>query len=735
MLGSCRSLGTRSYPSSLTNNHVLSLTEILCKSLRCFTLVSVQEQLKPVEIDQNRLVSMLGSCKNVESLKKLHAQFLVLGFSENLFSVTKMLTMYFILGSWESGRLIFNHIKNPDLYSWKLMLGLYLTSNLYSELLCFYRSMKVYCLESDNRVFAIVLRACSELRSLNVGREIHSQIIKMGNPDSFIFSGLINLYMKCSIMDDAKLVFDEMPEKNVVAWTSMIAGFLQNEAPEESLVFFNPMQRAKVKPNQFTMVSLLSGCSRLNYGHQGKWVHCYMIKTGLNSNSFTATALLDMYSKCGTLIDACAIFDDMHSTDVVSWTAMISGYTQKGSPFDALKLFREMRRLALLPNSLTIASVLSACAKLGSPKQGLSIHKLVIMLGLEGNLLVRNALIDMYGKCGMIDESSCIFESIQEKDLVTWNSMISGYSQLGFGHEALVLFQGMRSNDVLPDPITMVSVILACSWLGSLKMGESFHGFSTKAGFLLNVYVGTSLIDLYAKCGYPKVARSVFNEMREKNIVSYSAMISGYGIHGDAENSLSLLRDLEREKLQPNDIIFTGILAACSHKGLVTEGRKCFNRISRDYGISPSMKHYACMVDLLGRAGKLNEALEFITKMPIKPQEAIWGALLHACRLHMDVEIAEIAANQLFDLKSETPGYYVLMSNIYAEAGRWDGVKMVREMMGERRVRKLPGWSSIEVENRVHSFTVGDASSPLTVQIHDVLERLSRHMEETMWEL
>ncbi|KAL5723031.1 hypothetical protein ACHQM5_006477 [Ranunculus cassubicifolius] len=577
------------------------------------------------------------------------------------------------------------------------MIRWYFLNDLYSDIIVFYRCLRKCLNENDNIVFSIVLKACVELKDVDEGKKVHGVIVKVGSPDSFVITGLVDMYAKCGEIEWSRVLFDESPERNVVSWTSMIVGYVQNDLPEEGLVLFNQMREGFVEPNQFTLGSLLTACTKLDALHQGRWIHGFMIKTVINVNSYAASALLDMYVKRGTVTDARAVFDELESFDLVPWTTMIVGYTHRNLPNEALKLFTDKRWAHVLPNSVTVANVLSACAVVGDLILGKNIHSIGKKLGLEDSP-VENALVHMYAKCGMIRDASYIFEMIVDKDVVAWNSMIAGYFQNGFTQEGLALFRQMRHSYTL-DAVTLVSVLSACTILSALWAGSALHSYALQLGFLSsNVYVGTALLNLYSKCGDWGSARRVFDEMKEKNNVTWCSMMAGCGMHGDSSGSIALLGEMMKEKLEPNEVIFTTILSACSHTGMIGEGWKYFNSMCNEHHLVPSMKHYVCMIDLLARAGRLEEAFDFIERMPIQPDTRIWGALLHGCKLHSRLDLGEIAVRKMIELQPDTADYYVLMSNLYASDGRWEQVDEMRELMKKQGLSKNPGCSELEMD-------------------------------------
>ncbi|KAK9116586.1 hypothetical protein Sjap_015533 [Stephania japonica] len=677
--------------------HLKTFTNTTTNSLQ----KSTQKPLTSIQplLHSNQAFSLLGLCYNIISLKKTHSLLIVNGVINDLICQTKLVTLYSSFGHIEWARSVFDRIQDPDLYSWKVMFRWYLSSDLYSEIVPLYTCLKKCLNERDDMVCSVVLKACAELRGVDEGRKLHCEIVKVGFGDSFVLTGLVDMYAKCGEVESSRLVFDEICDRDVVSWTSMIVGYVRNDWFEEGLVLFNGMRQCSVEPNQFTIVSLLAVCSKLGALHQGKWVHGYIIKEGIHLNSFVVSALLDMYGKCGTVVDARLVFDEFGTAELVSWTSMIAVYTQRGFPSEASKLFLDGKWAGILPNSLTIASVLSACGQLSDLNLGKAVHSFCIRLGLD-NSEVRNALVNMYAKCRMIQDARRMFDMVSDKDVVAWNSMITGYSQNGYVYEALELFHMMRYSLSL-DATTMVCVLSACACLGGvLSLGCSLHAYALKEGFLSsNVYVGTALVNLYSKCGDFAYSRKVFDEMREKNKVTWSAMMSGYGMNGDPNESFKLFEKMVQENEEPNDRVFSSILSACSHTGRIGEAWMYFNSMCKDYNLVPSIKHFVCMTDLLARAGMIQAALEFIEKMPVQADISVWGAVLHGCRVHSRMDLAEVAVRRMLELQPDDAGYYVLISNLYALDGRWDKVNQMRELMKEKGLNKCPGSSFVEMDD------------------------------------
>lgn len=489
------------------------------------------------------------------------------------------------------------------------------------------------------------------------------------------------------------------------------------------------MQFADMKPNPVTMASVFQACAQLGDLDKGKLIHDYVREKRIELDGHVENSLIAMYAKFGKIESARRLFDEMFERNLVSWNTMIAGYAQNEHADEAIKLFHQMQLDGVVPDSVTVLSVLQACAHSGDLEEGKLIHDYILRNGFQSDVFVANSLVDMYAKCGFIDKACGLFDKMSKREAVSWNSMIAGYAQNGHANEALSLFNQMLLTDVKPNVVTMVSVLPACAHLSALQQGRRIHGYIIRSGFNADVSVGNALIDMYAKCGNIGIACQYFDQMSYRNVVTWNAMIAGYGMQGHGKEGLALFSQMQETEVKPNHITFICILSACSHTGLVDKGWQYFHSMSKCYCIVPRMEHYACMVDLLGRAGRLDEAQDFIENMPIEPGPSVWGALLGACRIHCNVELGEHAAKHLFDSVPQDAGFYVLLSNIYAAAGRWGDVVKVRTMMKDRGVKKPAGYSLIEVDNKVHAFIVGDRSHPQCQNIYAMLEILAGQMK------
>eukprot|EP01018_Ginkgo_biloba_P034626 Gb_37254 [translate_table: standard] len=559
--------------------------------------------------------------------------------------------------------------------------------NTYSKFGCI---EKAHNMKPNSKTFTIILASCASLEALEQGKEIHEDIIRSGlQSDVFVGSALVDMYAKCGCMEQASQAFDKMPQRDVVSWTAMIAAYTSHGHAQEALTLFYKMQKTGIQPNHFTFSSVLPACAKLADVKHGELIHEEIIRSGLQSNVFVGNALVDMYAKCGRINNARKLFDKMPQQNVVSWNAMVAGYAQNGLVDEALKLFDEVP---------------------------------------ERNEVSWNAMIAGYIQNGHVADALKLFKKMPNQDVVSWTTMIAGYAQNGHGEEAFKLFRQMQLAGVKPNLQTFAIVLPACANLAALEQGKEVHEVIIRSGFHSDIFVGSALVDMYAKCGTIEFARTSFDKMNQRDVVSWSAMILGYAMHGCAKEALQLFQKMQHSGTKPDHVTFVGVLTACCHAGLVDEGWQYFHCMSRYNHITPRMEHYGCMVDLLGRTGHLDEAQHFIKKMPIKPDATVWASLLGACRIYAHIELGERVAEYLFELDPKNATPYVMLSNIYAAAGRWDDIEKVRKIMKDKRVEKKPGCSWIEVNRQVHVFSVGDRSHPQMEKIYSELERLSRQM-------
>ncbi|KAH8930887.1 hypothetical protein BDL97_20G005200 [Sphagnum fallax] len=618
-----------------------------------------------------------------------------------------------------------------DMLSWNRRLARYVKAGQHEKTIELYQEMQQKGTSRDNFTFVPVLNACASLRALEAGRKVHEEIIQSGcKADVFVGSSLVDMYAKCGSLEDAQRVFSKMPTRDAVTWTAMILGHVKCGQGQKALELFQQMQQEGVEPDSVTFVAVLNACASIVALEEGRHVHEQIIETGCNSDVFVGNSLVDMYAKCGSMEDAERVFNKMLSRTVVTWNTMILGYVKCGQGSKALELFQQMQQEGVQSDPFTFVGVLNACASMVALEEGRHAHGQIIQSGYESVAFVGNSLIDMYAKCGSIEDAKRVFNKLPSRDVVSWNVMIFGHVKYGQGQKALELFRQMQEEGVQPTPLTLVGVLNACASVVALEEGRRTHDWVIKSGWDSNVFVGNSLIDMYAKCGSLVDALKVFNKMPSRDVVTWNAMIGGYAIHGHGKEALKQFEQMCEEGVQPDDTTFVCLLSACSHSGLVDEGLRFYSSMSTVYMISANLQHYTCMVDLLGRAGRLHEAENMVLAMPYKPQVAAWRALLGACRIHGNVEMGERVAKQVLELEPENAAGYVLLSNLYTATGNRDLRENIERERKERSVKKHPGRTWIEVDNEVHTFVVDDQHHPQMIEIHAELKRLSGLMHD-----
>eukprot|EP01018_Ginkgo_biloba_P007965 Gb_22613 [translate_table: standard] len=689
---------------------------------------------KEIRADYDAYVRLLKQCIDSRALaegKGIFAQMISSGFEPDISQVNSLVNVHVKNGRIVDARLVFDEMPKRDEVSWTMMIAGYVKSMQGEEALKLFSQMQRTDTRLDPFIFASVLKACASLAAIKEGQQLHAHIIRAGfESDAFVRSAIVDMYAKCGSLTDAHNMLDAMPERDVVSWTALITGYVQRGYGQEALKVLIEMQKEDMKLDQFIIASVLRACANLPDLEQGKLLHTHAIKMSFESNVFVVNALATMYAKCGSIEDACQLFDRMHKRDVVSWTAMIVGLAQHGQGEKAVQLFGRMQQEGTKPNEFTFATVLSACGNLAALEQGKQLHAHIIRTGFESFLSAANSLAAMYVKCGSINDARHVFDKMVARDVVSWTAIIMGYVQDGHGEEALKLYLQMRQSGMYPNEFTFASVLSACANLAVLQQGKQVHTHIIKAGCESDVSVKSALVTTYSKCGSIEDGRQMFDKMLKGDVVSWTAMIAGYAQHGYGIEALQLFEQMQQAGVKPDSITFISVLSACTSARLVDEGHHYFNSMSQDHYIAPRVEHYACMVDLLGRAGRLDDAEHFIKKMPFKPNAVVWGALLGACRVHGNIELGKRAAEFLFELKPECTGTHVLLANINAAAGRWVDAANVRQMMKNKGLKKEPGRTWIEVKNRVHIFVADDRSHPQTKEIYAMLDRLVEQMEE-----
>ncbi|PSS28870.1 Pentatricopeptide repeat-containing protein [Actinidia chinensis var. chinensis] len=529
--------------------------------------------------------------------------------------------------------------------------------------------------------------------SLHHLKQAHALTLKIGLfQDHYIAGSLVKSYanpdfgsLDCSIQ-----VFNQVQNPNVFVWNSMIKGFVDNDQPLNAIYFYEKMVGSNSKPNKYTYPPLFKACTLMGSVEEGVQIHTHVVKHGLRGDGHIRSARIRMYVSFGWVSEARKVFDERAESDVVCWNAMIDGYMKHGDVDGARGMFEAMT---------------------------------------EKNIVTWNVMVSGFARLGMIEEARECFDQMPEKDDISWSAIIDGYNGGGYFKEALEIFREMKREKVRPGKFVLSSVLASCANVGALEQGRWIHAYIERNSIPLDSVLGTSLVDMYAQCGRVDLAWEVFEKTKEKEVFTWNAIIGGLAVNGHAHDAIEFFFEMAREKVKPNDITFVGILNACAHAGLVDEGLKFLHSMKQVYGVEPTVEHYGCVVDLLGRVGLLSDAEKLINSMPIEPNAAVWGALLGGCRKHGNVELGERVGKLLLELEPQNGGRYALLSNIYAKAGRWEDVARVRKLMKERGVKTGTGRSMINLDGIVHEFKIGDGSHIQMREVYLVLESVTERLK------
>uniref|UniRef100_A0A803QCG8 Pentatricopeptide repeat-containing protein n=1 Tax=Cannabis sativa TaxID=3483 RepID=A0A803QCG8_CANSA len=679
------------------------------------------------------LIKACGGLNNLGLIKHVHERIRLMGLELDVFVGSSLIKLYAENGCIYDARQVFDKMPERDSVLWNVMINGYVRNCDTKRCVEIFLRMRESNVKPNSVTYACVLSVCGGSEELICfGVQIHGLVFSCGlELDSPVANTLLAMYSKSQRLFEACKVFNLMPQTDLVTWNGMISGYVQNGFMVEASNCFRDMVSARIEPDLVTFASFLPCVTESGNLKQGKEIHCYIIRHGVSIDVFLKGALIDLYFKCRNVEMACKILDQSNAVDVIVFTSMISGFVLNGMNCNALEIFRRLLRVKMRPNSVTLASIFPAFSGMTALKLGKELHGNTIKMGLDKLCYVGSSITDMYAKCGRLDLARRVFQRMPERDSICWNSMITNCSQNGKPEEAIDLFRRMGLEGIKYDCVSISAALSSCANLPALHYGKEIHGFMIRRGaFSSDIFSGSALIDMYAKCGNLYVARRVFNEMESKNEVSWNSIIAAYGNHGHLEESLILFHDMLEKQIAPDHVTFLGIISACGHAGRIDDGIHFFRLMTDSYQIPARMEHYACMVDLFGRAGRLTEAFETIKNMPFSPEASVWGTLLGACRVHGNVELAEEASKHLLELDPYNSGYYILLSNIHAGVGDWRSVLKIRNLMKERGVQKVPGYSWIDINNISHMFVAGDGSHPDSVEIYSLLNNLLEELRK-----
>ncbi|KAI3452260.1 hypothetical protein Pfo_008925 [Paulownia fortunei] len=575
---------------------------------------------------------------------------------------------------------------------------------------------------SSRRLFEQKLADLHKCTDLNQLKQLHALIYKSNlHKDPFVAPKLISALSLCRQMELAINVFDQIQSPNVHLCNTLIKAYIRNSEPDKAFEVFGEMRWSGILPDNYTYLFLLKACSGLKFVGM---IHAHVEKCNLYSDLFVPNSLIDAYSKCGLMGVRAAkmLFDVMEERDLVTYNSMISGLVKAGELKGAKKLFDEM------PQRDTVSwnAILDGYVKAGDMIRAFEIFEKMP----SRDVVSWSTVISGYAKTGDLEMAKVLFDNMPVKNLVTWTIMISGYAEKGLAKEALGLYDQMEGTRLKPDDGTFVSILSASAESGLLGLGKKVHQSIMKSRYKCGTVVSNALIDMYCKCGSLNRAWSIFNAMERKDFVSWNAMIHGLAMHGHGQKALQLFDRMKREGFAPDKVTFVGVLSACSHAGMVKDGIHYFYSMENDYKIAPEIEHYGCMIDLLGRGGRLSEAFRLLHNMPFEPNVVIWSSLLGACRMHNAVRLAEEVLDQLVKLEPADGGNFSMLSNVYAAAVDWGSVANARLRMKKTANQRTSGVSSIELNDEFHEFTVMDTTHPKSDRIYQTINGLSQHLRK-----
>ncbi|CAK8566361.1 unnamed protein product [Lathyrus sativus] len=687
-------------------------------------------------MDLNQIQFALRCClrlRTIQNAKSLHSYIIKSGHFNHVFLLNNMISVYAKCYSFNDARNLFEEMPHRNIISWTTMVSAFTNSGRPREALMLYNKMLESKTEQPNQfLYSAVLKACGLMGNVELGKLVHHHIFQSKlDVDTVLMNALLDMYVKCGslreaqqvfyeipcknatswntlilghakhgLIGDAMKLFDKMPEPDIVSWNSIIAGLVDNDSPH-ALRFVSMMHMKGLKLDEFTLPNALKACGLGGELMLGRQIHCYIIKLGIESSCYCISTLIDMYSNCKFLGEAVTIFDQFFGSSSVSeslalWNSMLSGYVSNGDYDEALSMISRMHHSGVLFDFHTFSIALKICIYFDNSSLASEVHGLVITSGYELDFVVGSILIDLYSKRGNMDNALRLFERLPDKDVVAWSSLIAGCASFGSDKLAFSLFMDMIHLGLQIDHFVISIVLKACSSMASHQRGKQVHTLCIKNGYESERVITTALIDMYAKCGDIEDALVLFGCLSEVDTMSWTGIIVGCAQNGRANEAISLLLKMIESGTKPNKITILGVLTACRHAGLVEEAWTVFNSIETKHGLIPCPEHYNCMVDILGQAGRFEEAGKLISEMQFKPDKILWSSLLGACGAYKNRHLANIVAEHLLATSPEDVSVYIMLSNVYASLGMWDSLSKVRETV-KKLGKKGAGKSWIEI--------------------------------------
>lgn len=691
-------------------------------------------RLEGVCCNDNTFAIVISTCGMLEDELLGHqvlGHVMKLGLENSVSVANSLISMYGGCGNVDEAFYVFDHMDERDIISWNSIISASAQNGLCEESLRCIHYMRHVNKEVNSTTLSSLLTVCGSTDKLKWGSGIHGLVVKFGLESNVcVGNTLISMYSEAGRSEDAELVFQRRTEKDIISWNSMLACYVQNEECQKALKIFAKMLRMRKPVNYVTLTSALSACPNPEFLIQGKILHAIAVLTGLQDNVIIGNALVTMYGKFSMTVEAEKVLQIMPKRDEVTWNALIGGYAESKDPNEVIKAFKLMREEGTPANYITIINVLGGFMTPGDLlKHGMPFHAHIVLTGFESDKYVQSTLITMYAKCGDLNSSHSIFNGLDFKNSIAWNAIIAANANHGL-EKALKLVVMMKQAGVDLDQFSFSVALSVSADLAMLEEGQQLHGLVVKLGFDTDHYVTNAAMDMYGKCGEMEDVLKLLPAPTNRSRLSWNILISSFAKHGCFQKAREAFHEMLNLGTKPDHVTFVSLLSACSHGGLVDDGLAYYYAMTTEFGVPPGIEHCVCIIDLLGRSGRLAEAENFIKGMVVQPNDLVWRSLLAACKIHRNVELGRKAAEHLLELDPSDDSAYVLLSNVCATTGRWEEVENVRRQMGSRNITKKPACSWVKLKTEVNKFGMGEQSHPQTGQIYAKLGELMKMIRE-----
>ncbi|TMX02115.1 hypothetical protein EJD97_022601 [Solanum chilense] len=712
-------------------------------------------------IDYANLLRISVRCGDVELTKIIHSS-LVKFEEEDVYLKNALIAAYIKLGCLNLAERVFDSLRSPDVVSYTAIISAFSKSNREREAFELFLEMKDLGIEPNEFTYVAILTACIRSLNLELGCQVHGLVIRLGYSSyTYVVNALMGLYSKCGLLEFVVLLFNAMPQRDIVSWNTVIACMVEHSMYDRAFEMYSELRRNKcLIADHFTLSTLLAASSRCLAVREGQELHRHALKRGFHGNLSVNNALIGFYTKCGTLKNVVDVFERMPVKDVFSWTEMIvaymefghvdlameifnsmpernsvsynallAGFSQNHEGFKALALFCRMLEGGMELTDFTLTSVVNACGSVMERKISEQIHAFILKCGLKSNDRIETSLIDMCTRCGRMDDAEKLFDDLplDHDNSIALTSMICAYARNGQPEEAISLFLVRHSEkSLVVDEVALATILGVCGTLGILKLGEQIHCYAWKHGLMSDTGVGNAMISMYSKCGEMQSAVKTFEAMPTHDLVSWNGLLTCYVLHRQGDGALDTWAKMERLGVDPDSITCVLVISAYRHTStnLVDCCQKFFSSMQSSYNVNPTSEHYAGFVGVLGYWGLLEEAEKIINAMPFEPKASVWHALLDGCRLHVNAIIGKRAMKNILSIVPQDPSTFILKSNLYSASGRWQCSELVRAEMREKGIQKIPGRSWIIFGDKVHSFFARDKLHSQSKDIYSGLQIL-----------